>query len=189
MASEVFCDWPHLLFHPPVHLLPFVCLICPGLWALLLMIFWLLISPFWWHSTLPVHRSPFFKWNWHWITIWKTKWKWSFISKILFYKFKFKAFPHYKVNQWEQWCFFDEHKLNQVCLIAAVFCQPQHPNHFPLVFHCSVSNNPVSQREKIANSWFLHVILEQWSIKVKKGWIGKCCFKAESLTICNNRRA
>lgn len=50
VVPEVFCDWLHLLFLPSTcasnicnGTTLFTCLIHPGLWALLLMISWLVI--------------------------------------------------------------------------------------------------------------------------------------------------
>lgn len=58
-----------------------------------------------------------------------------FISGFLFWKFKLKASAHYKVNQWEQWCFLGARKPDPDMLAAAIFCQPRHSDHFPTVFY------------------------------------------------------
>lgn len=126
-------------------------------------------TPLWRCSARPGHRNPFFKETD--MDLQYEKQDESDRLLVKFCKFKFKAFAHYKVNQREQWCFRNTNWMG-VCLTAAVFHQPQHPNHFPFRFHCSVSKNPASQREELANSQglirALHVLLGQHSVKVKK---------------------
>lgn len=170
-------------------LLPLTCLTSPGFWALLPMLFWLVSSPFWWHSTLPGYRSPFCNWNWHRIAIQKTKWKWSFMSKILFYKFKFEALAHYKVHRWEQWWFLNEYKLNRGMSDSSNLLLASASKSLPSCVPLLSGKQSYFIKRRTTKQRVLHAILGQQSIKVKIGLIGKCGFKADFPIISNHRRA